>query len=401
MRAIRLAFACLLLAAPGRPAQPSELDAEVARVDAAGANPDHKLVVVAVLAEHLKVHRNHLVFLRKQTGDSYGRIFVASLEESGASKADILRQLRSVNAEIERRLRSEPVRLSPVFLVSSAADHSSLGTFYTVTPEIGFETRHAALVIGAPFYRNSAVSFTAGGLGDAYVAGYLRGAAGRFDFGTSLTVGLPTGDPLRGLGAGETTADGAGVVGVRLAAWRLFAGGGYTNSVFANVGYQRPYISEGPAAHFSGGLEVTPHRRLRLGAGGFAVRPHGEQQVYSRLTDMHPTAPGIIPPGTPAPKGWPKNWPWPPQGQIPAGQRTGPLRVHLAGLLGLQQAQWLEAPAQDLQDHGVNAWASIGLFPGVSLDFAAARSVPFRLTTVRAGLVFDVAHWIGQVRHGH
>ena len=37
MRAVLLAFACLVLAAPGRPAQPSELDAEVARVDAAGA----------------------------------------------------------------------------------------------------------------------------------------------------------------------------------------------------------------------------------------------------------------------------------------------------------------------------------------------------------------------------
>jgi hypothetical protein len=388
MTARLLILVCLslpLLAAPS-----PELAAELARLDARATYPDGKLVVAAVLAEHLGVHRNHLVFQRKQTGRTYGQILVSMLESAGVSEAEILRRVRRVNADIERELAEAPARLSPLLLVSSALDYNSAGAFYSVTPEAGVDLGRVTLLVGLPLYRNAAVQPAAHGVGDAYAAAYLREARGPVDLGASFTAGFPTGDRSRGLGAGKATVDGVGSLGFRFSNARFYVNAGLTNSVFNNVGYQRPYITGGPAAHFSGGLEGRWTSRVTLGLGGFAVRPLGEQEVMSRVVTTQAVSADAETPGLP------------PRIPILSPElrpgRDGPLRERLRDLRILETVQWIVAPGEDLQDHGPNAWISFLLGAGVSLDLAAARSAPFRLTTVRVGLSFDLGYWVSQSR---
>jgi len=364
--------------APGQTPD-AALQAEIRKIDTAAADPDGRLAVVGAMAERLNVHRNHLVLLRRQTGQSYGRIFVSELKSAGRSPEAILAEAQALNGEIENRWRGAEDReagLVPILSVSAGVDHNSAGAFYSLRPEVGVGSGPAALVLGVPFYRNSPAElpaaqgsiqrFSAGGIGDVYTAGFLRGHVARCELGSSLTVGFPTGDHLKGLGAGKVTVDVAGMVAGNLERFRPFVSAGFANSVFSNVGYQRPYITDGNAAYFSGGLELQLARRLRIGAGGFAVRPSGEQVVYSR----------VIPGRRPG-------------GQTPPGRSDGSTKPPKTPVYEI--APLTTSPASELQDHGANAWVSVALHRAASLNLAVARSVPFQLTTVRVGLSFDIA----------
>src|SRR5262249_18724491 len=147
-------------------------------------------------------------------------------------------------------------------------------------------------------------------------------------------------------------------------------------SIFSNVVYQRPYISTGTAAHVAGGLEIRVVPHLTIGGGAFAVRPFGNQTVYSRVAAQDAPAQNMVSPAL---------------ARVSAGQaatETGKGRGDKAVFRSIRQA---EVTAADLRDHGADAWASITLARGVSLNFVVARSVPFQLTTVHAGLTLDVA----------
>lgn len=390
-RSLIAAFLLLLPIARSDQPHTPELEAEVKKIDTAAADSDAKPVVAAAVADHLKVHRNHLVLLRKQTGRSYGQIFVSTLEANGAGQEEILRQARALNREIEKRLRasraSDPEQeqagpsLRPALSLSTAVDHNSVGTFYSLVPQVGIESRNAALVVGAPYYSNSGAASSAHGIGDVYAAGFLSGNIGLFELGAGVTAGFPTGDRSLGLSAGKVTYDGVATVARPFQSARLFLNAGVTNSVFSNVGYQRPYVTDGSATHFSGGLEVRAARRLILGGGGFAVRPAGAQVVFSRVTAPEP------PPATSPP-------PQPPGGGRPPGRGRGtgpPSGVPHGQPPVFDIGTPTEVAASELRDHGANVWGSLYLHPAVSLNAAVARSVPFRLTTVRVGLGFDVA----------
>ncbi|MCL5742760.1 MAG: hypothetical protein M1541_02360, partial [Acidobacteria bacterium] len=80
-------------------AQSPSLDSEIRRIDSAAENPQNKMVVVAAEADQLKMHRNHLMLLRRQTGKSYGQIFVSTLKSAGQNDDVILEQARVLNRE--------------------------------------------------------------------------------------------------------------------------------------------------------------------------------------------------------------------------------------------------------------------------------------------------------------
>ncbi|MCL5742761.1 MAG: hypothetical protein M1541_02365, partial [Acidobacteria bacterium] len=287
------------------------------------------------------------------------------------------------HAAIERKLKdtgeSEEPRISPVLSVDTAADHNSAGTFYTVMPEVGIDSRHASLVASIPWYRNSGSTFSNAGIGDVYATGLLRTSVKRYDLASSLTIGFPTGDHALGLGAGKLTFDAAGTVVVNFGKIRPFVTAGFANSIF-NIGYQRPYISDGNPAHFAGGAEFQLTGRLLVGVGGFAVRPQGEQAVVSRAMAAMPGNGN----GTGSGNGMGAG-----NGMGNGRGQSGTPHVPVYAV-----APQYSAPASDLQDHGANAWASFRLHQGVNLNFAVARSVPFQLTTVQVGLGFDLAHFL-------
>ncbi len=359
----------------------------MARVDEATADPDRKMIVVDAMARRLSTHRNRLLLLRRQTGEPYGRIFVAQLEAAGRSRENIVAELQAVLREADRewnrfRRQSSPEggapRPRPVLYVGAGIDHNAFGNFYTLVPEIGIETRRFAVAAGVPWYYNSASGFQAGGAGDAYLSGFVRGLAGRYELAANLVVGFATGDRDRGLGAGKTTVDAGGSVQRRFERWRVFVKAGAANYVFNNIGYQRPFISTGSAAHVTAGAEVRPAQPLSVGAGGFGVWPWGTQTVHSRMLASAAATAGGSHPGHH-------------DGQPPP--RSGPMMPNVrAGAGAPFYSVMAEAtlPGADLRDRGPVAWANWQLTPAVSVHLSVARSFPFELTTVSAGMGFDL-----------
>ena len=397
-----LIAALAALRAPAAP--PPSLEKEIAGIDAITADPNRKMLVLELMAERLGTHRNRLLLLRRQSGKSFGRIFAEQLAERGYSPEEAAAELRAVRGEFEKQWRrygrstgdggSPPAR--PVLYIGTGVDHNSVGTFVTLTPEAGFDTRHVSLVGGVPFYRLPGTASATSGIGDAYVSGLVRGDAGRFLVGANVVVGFPTGDETRGLGAGKVTIDASGLIERRFERWRPFGRIGVANYVFNNVGYQRPYISTGNAAHFSGGVDFRAHRRVILGAGGFAVRPWGTQNVHSRMWDHGHTMPPGDGPGTgPGDHG-------PGMGHTGGMAAAGAQISAPAALIStpggrmggdmpfLPPNPGGEVPAEDLRDHGVTGWVSFRLHSSLTLNFSVSRSFPFELTTVSAGLGFDL-----------
>ena len=378
----------------------SALQTEMSRVDALAANPDVKLVVVAAMADTLQVHRNHLLLLRKDRGQSFAAIFVSELRARGMGDDTVLHTLRTLRRTVDRQLGRDNVAPStpaprPALLVGSAVDHNPAGTAYSLVPEIGFDSSHVAAVIGVPYYRISNTSVSADGLGDVYVSAFLRGRTAGLDFGSSLTVGAPTGDKDKGLGTGKVTADITGTIARRFEFAKPWVSAGFANSVFNNAGYQRPYITDGNAAHFSGGVDFALPHKLTVGIGGFGLEPLGNQTVYSQTVPSGPsssasssstsqTGGGMMPGGSMGP------------GMGNGGTTAMP---PVSSMPFYDQAQHSTVSASELQDYGASLSASIPLHSGISLNAVVTRSLPFHLTAVRIGVGIDVAHLLFPGKH--
>lgn len=370
------------------------LESEVKRIDALTGDPDIKLAVVGAMADQLNIHRNHLILLRKESGQSYGAIFVSELRSRGIDDSEIVSQLRALNRKVNGRLdgfspRSADVSSPrPVASLSTGIVHNPAGTFYSLVPEIGIDSSHVALVVGVPYYRVSAPNASTGGVGDVYVAGFLRGRVAGFEVGSTITLGTPTGDRSKGLGSGKTTIDGTGTIAKRIRFVRPWLSAGFTNSVFNNIGYQRPYVEDGNALHFSGELDWVIWRRFGMGFGGFALRPTGNQTVYYQVIQTPSSnarssgSSGGQMPGGMMPGG---SMPGMGNGPAPGGRSPG------VTMPFYEVSQMSIVSAADLEDHGVAAWATLPLYRGFSLNISVARSVPFHLTTARFGVGIDVA----------
>jgi hypothetical protein len=409
VRLFLVAILAALFPALGATPVDQSLVAEIATIDAVTAGPDRKMVILEAMAVRLGTHRNHLLLLRRQSGESFGQIFVSLLEAKGRTPAQIDAELKTVIGETSQQLRlvgdaqqtgSQSAR--PILYLGNGVDHNSSGTFFTLAPEVGIESQHFTLVGGVPYFRNSGSDTSSSGVGDAYVSGLLRGMAARMDLGANLVVGFPTGDEENGLGAGKVTMDASGLLQKRFERFRPFVKGGVANYIFNNVGYQRPYISTGNAVYLSGGVDFRAHDHVVLGAGGFAVHPWGDQNVQPRMS-MHGSSAG----GTGGMSG---NSGSSMSGGMPGGMSGGgtgsgidmpgmggsagdgapqagqPFRTNMPFLSTSQQSM---VPAEDLQDYGAVGWASFELHPGITLNFSVARSIPFELTTVGVGLGFD------------
>ncbi len=388
-----LAALFVSLAAPlylGAQQPASSLQTEMGKVEALVADPDLKLAVVAAMADSLQVHRNHVLLLRKETGNSFAAIFVSELRARGMDDDAILHGLRA----IRRKMDGSTSASVPVLSVSSGVDHNSPGTIYSLVPQIGFDSRHVAAVVAVPYYRISTASVSSGGLGDVYVSVFLRGKTAGFELGSSLTIGAPTGDRDRGLGAGKVTLDGTGTIARRLGLAKPWISAGFANSIFNNAGYQRPYVTDGNAAHFSGGVDFTMPHKVTFGAGGFGLVPVGSQIVYSQTVQAWPSGSaggqtnppnggGMMPGGGMGPG-------------IGGGSTTMP---PVTSMPFYDQAHKSVVNANELRDYGPSIWLSVPLHSGLALNAFVTRSVAFDLTTVRVGVGIDVARLLFPGKH--
>ena len=360
---LALLFAlCVLCAA----ASSADLEAELNRLDAFAADPDGKLILTAAIGEQLGMHRNRIILLRKETGKSYSSIVMERLRGSAADDTEVLRKVRHINEDVERRFAGgRAASLAPVAYLTATWDYSTVGSIYTVLPEVGVESRRLALVASVPLHRLTGIQQSAAGVGDLQLSATLRHAGERFGAWGSVSLGLPTGDSERGLGAGKATADGSGTLSWRFDRARVFGTAGLTNSVFRNVGYQRPYITTGTAAYGAAGVEGTLHRRIGAGAGGFFLEPQGDQTVINRMG-------GTL-------------------GHTPETGISGMGGMHRPqDMPAMQVPTGTQVSASELSDRGPNAWAWFVISDAVNLNFTIARSVPLELTTVRVGFGLDV-----------
>ena len=383
MRRPPLLLACLLIAsavAAGQSA-PAGMEAEIARINSLAADPDAKLQVLQAMALDLGTHRNHLIFLKKQGSDSFGQIYVNELRGRGFDDAAIRTKLRAIAG-----LAAQPAQmgrtasgLTPVAYVATTAEHNSAGTFVSLTPEVGIDSRRFAFVVGVPLYRISATQRDATGIGDVYASSFLRQPVGSYDLGAAFTIAAPTGNRDEGLGAGRVTVDVNGTFQRRFEKLRAFVTPGYTNSLYNNVGYQRPFISNGNSVYASAGFDYRLHRKFTVGLGGFGLHAMGDQMVISQMT-------ATIPDMT--------NMPGMPPGHMPPGMGSGSPNsgsMSTGGMPFYGHGPQTTVPGSDVSDWGASGWASWSLSPVVSLNLNVARSVSYDLTTVRVGLGFNLS----------
>lgn len=383
MRILPLLLACLLVASPAAAGQavPAGMEAEIARIDRLATGPEAKLQVLQSMAVDLGTHRNHLILLKKQRADSFGQIYVKELRNRGLDDAAVIRKLRAIGsqASVSSQANRSASGFTPVAYVGATTDHSSAGTFVAVSPEVGIDSRRLAFVIGVPVYWISATQRDATGIGDVYGSAFLRQPVGSYDLGATLTVAAPTGNRDEGLGAGRVSVDVNGTLQRRFEKLRAFVTPGYTNSLYNNVGYQRPFISNGNSIYGSGGFDYRLHRKFTVGAGGFGVHAMGDQMVISQMTATAPdmtSVPGMPPGHMPPRMG---------SGSSNSGSMTGgsmPFYAHGPETM---------VPASDVSDWGASGWASWSLSPVVSLNLNVSRSVSYDLTTIRVGLGFNLS----------
>ena len=398
MNRIQTALFVLLILPPYVCAQTPDvaIQREISTVDALCADPDLKLAVVATMADSVQVHRNHLLLLHKDTGQSFATIFVSELRARGIDDEGILRRLsallRVVNRQLARYHVVPPGATSPrpALSVRSSFDYNSSGTLYSLVPEFGVDSRHAAMVVGVPYYRTLATSVSSGGLGDVYVAGILRGRAAGFNFGSALTAGAPTGDRNKGFGAGKVTIDATGIVARRYEFARPWMSAGFANSVFNSAGYQRPYITDGNAIHVSGGVDFPLPRKLAVGIGGFGLEPIGNQVIYSQTVHSGSSGNG----GSQQP-GQQNGGGMMPGGGMGSGTGMGnggaTTMAPATSMPFYDRAQQSVVSASDLRDYGASVWLTVPLHAGLSVSSAVSRSVPFHSTTVRVSIGVDLA----------
>ena len=404
MKWILTALGVLLLLPPCVRAQTpnAAMEREMSRIDALCADPDLKLVVVAAMADSVQEHRNHLLLLHKETGHSFATIFVSELRARGSSDEGILRSLSAVLREVNRQLARSNIAAPsatgprPVLSVRSSVDYNSSATLFSMVPEFGVDSSHAAVVVGVPYYRSVGSSVSSGGLGDVYVAGFLRGRAAGLDLGSALTIGTPTGDRSKGFGAGKVTVDATGTVARRFEFARPWVSAGFANSVFNNAGYQRPYTTDGNAVHVSGGVDFTLPRRLAVGIGGFGLEPIGNQVVYSATVQAGSPGAGTQQLGQQ-------------NGGVMQGGNMGPgMGTSTGGAMTMppatsmpfyDRAQQSVVSASDLRDYGASVWLSVPLHAGLSLGSVVSRSVPFHVTTVRVSIGVDLARLLFPGKH--
>jgi hypothetical protein len=396
---------CVLLVLPPylRPQSPdAAIQVEMGKIEALCADPDLKLAVVAAMADSVQVHRNHLLLLHKDTGQSFAAIFVSELRARGTNDEGILRSLSALLRDVNRQLaRYNVVTPStsaprPVLSVRSSVDYNSSASLFSLVPEFGVDSSHAAVVVGVPYYRSFGASVSSGGLGDVYLAGFLRGRAAGLDFGSALTVGAPTGDRTKGFGAGKVTIDTAGTVARRFEFARPWVSAGFANSVFNNVGYQRPYITDGNAVHLSGGVDFTLPRKLAVGIGGFGLLPIGNQVVYSQTVQAGSPGGGTQQTSQQSGGMMPGGSMGPGMGTGNGGGMTTPPAASMPFYDSAQQSM---VSASDLRDYGASVWLSVPLHAGLSLGSVVSRSVPFHVTTVRVSIGVDLARLLFPGKH--
>ncbi len=232
-------------------------------------------------------------------------------------------------------------------------------------------SEHFSVNAGVPFLfvRGATATGTttsSNGVGDAFGQLLLSFKSPVVNYGSSLTVGLPTGDSSKGLSTGRVTYDWSHAFAREFGRLTPFANVGAGNSLFDTKYWHRPYLTLGAVAHFEAGTAFDLGRSLTLTASAYDVAPWGTQKVYSRTVTR-------------------------------AGGGAGGASNH--GRVFQGNALTTGDSSID-RDNGYNADLDFNPVKYVDFDLAYSHSMHFQLDTVSFSINFNLTPLVSR-RQGH
>ncbi len=263
---------------------------------------------------------------------------------------------------------------------------STLGQVFKWDTSIGYNfSRHVGVDVGLPMYFAKASSSSsasspswAAGPGNAYFDLRLAFRNPALNYGSTVTVSLPTGSVEKGFSTGRVTADWNNHFDHSFGRLTPFAEAGLANTVSDTRFFTRPFSTLGFVTHAQGGTNIDFARVLRAGAGLYVIAPSGSQKVFSKLvgqnTGTTPTS------GTST------------QTSLPAQASGRTMNV-------FQSAHLSTGGSEIDRDNGFSTWLDVNASAFVDMEVAFTRSMHYDLNTVSFTLGLNLKALAEKNRH--
>jgi len=153
--------------------------------------------------------------------------------------------------------------------------------------------KHFGVFAGLPIYFSS-VSGTStsgtttsgnssAGLGNFYLGLAFRAPNPALNYGSTITLGAPTGSTKKGFSSGRGTLDWSNHFDRSFSRFTPFLDAGLGNTVPDSLRVTRPFTSLGAVGHFEEGAECELVHHFALGGSAYEITPFGNQKVFSKL----------------------------------------------------------------------------------------------------------------------
>lgn len=156
--------------------------------------------------------------------------------------------------------------------------------------------KHFGVFAGLPIYFSSisggsttsasgatTSSNSSAGLGNFYLGLAFRAPNPALNYGSTITVGAPTGSTSKGLSSGRGTIDWSNHFDRTFRRFTPFLDAGLANTVPDSMLVTRPFTSLGAVGHFDEGAEYQMAHHFAVGGSGYEITPFGNQKVFSKL----------------------------------------------------------------------------------------------------------------------
>jgi hypothetical protein len=130
------------------------------------------------------------------------------------------------------------------------------------------------------------------GIGNFYMGLAFRRPNPALNYGSTITLGAPTGSTSKGLSSGRGTVDWANHFDHSFHRFTPFVNAGFANTVPDSTLLTRPFTSLGAVGHFEEGGEYTLRHHFSVGGAAYEITPFGNQKVFSKLVGKGQTATG-------------------------------------------------------------------------------------------------------------
>jgi len=166
---------------------------------------------------------------------------------------------------------------------------------------VGYDfSKYFGVFAGLPIYFSNAsststtgttgsTSRTSSGLGNFYLGLAFRAPNPALNYGSTITVGAPTGSTKKGLSSGRGTVDWSNHFDRSFDRFTPFVDAGLGNTVPDSLRVVRAFTSLGAVGHFEEGAELELVHHFAIGGSGYQITPFGNQKVFSKVVQQGQT----------------------------------------------------------------------------------------------------------------